>query len=136
MLIKGWTELQFSSRKTVDFIDITHELIMDVANSGIRDGFGIIFIPHTTAGLTINENADPDVLRDLIMAFDKIVPADLPYLHSEGNSPAHLKASLVGFERMIPVKDGKLALGVWQGIYLCEFDGPRTRKVLVSWHGE
>jgi secondary thiamine-phosphate synthase enzyme len=128
-----WMEFSVKTRAKNEFIDITNTVEELLANTGIDEGYGIIFIPHTTAGLTINENADPDVVRDLLMAFEHVVPDNLLYRHGEGNSPAHLKASLVGMERMVPVRGGRLALGTWQGIYLCEFDGPRIRRVMVSW---
>lgn len=130
-----WLEFTVKTGSRVEFRDITPELTATVSESGLTEGFGIVFIPHTTAGLTINENADPDVVRDLIMAFEHVVPENLPFRHGEGNSPAHLKASLVGFERLLPVQNSQLALGTWQGVYLCEFDGPRTRKVRVYWQG-
>lgn len=129
----GWKEISVLTQSKNQFIDITSHLAELLKEENISDGYGLVFIPHTTAGLTINENADPDVVRDLLMAFEHVAPNNLPYRHGEGNSPAHLKASLVGMERMVPVRDGRLALGVWQGVYLCEFDGPRTRRVLVSW---
>ncbi|MHB1455442.1 MAG: secondary thiamine-phosphate synthase enzyme YjbQ, partial [Armatimonadota bacterium] len=91
-----------------------------------------IFVPHTTAGITINENADPDVVRDLIETLNRIVPENGDYRHSEGNSDAHLKASMMGFSATIIVENGKLLLGTWQGIYFCEFDGPRTRHIFVK----
>jgi len=93
-------------------------------------------MPHTTAGLTINENADPDVARDILAGLARLVPATGDYRHAEGNSDAHLKASLVGSSVTVPVVDGRLALGTWQGIYFCEFDGPRRRHVLVGFAGE
>ena len=129
----NWQEFSVATGERVQMVDITGRLEETLRKSGVRDGFGIVFIPHTTAGLTLNENADPDVRRDLIMAFEHAVPERLPYRHSEGNSPAHFKTSLVGAERVIPVRDGRMALGTWQGVYLCEFDGPRTRRVLVAW---
>lgn len=129
----NWREFSVVTQAKAQMIDITGRLEETLRESGVRDGFGIVFIPHTTAGLAINENADPDVTRDLIMAFDHVAPDSLPYRHGEGNSPAHLKASLVGMERLIPVRDGQIAFGTWQGLYLCEFDGPRTRRVMVAW---
>ena len=134
--MEQWVEFTVRTTGRVEFREITAELNASLQDSGLKDGFGIVFIPHTTAGLTINENADPDVVRDMIMAFAHIVPEDLPFRHGEGNSPAHLKASLVGFERILPVQNGRLALGTWQGVYLCEFYGPRLRKVRVRWQGQ
>jgi secondary thiamine-phosphate synthase enzyme len=95
-----------------------------------------VYVPHTTAGVTINENADPDVVTDLLNTLEKLVPVHGNYRHAEGNSDAHLKASMMGFSQMVPVIDGRLALGTWQGIYFCEFDGPRRRKMLVGISGE
>lgn len=115
-----------------DFIDITREVSGVVAKSGVSSGACMVYVPHTTAGVTINENADPAVREDIIGTLDRLVPWTGPYLHSEGNSPAHVKASLVGFTALIPVEGGKLVLGTWQGIYFCEFDGPRSRRVHVQ----
>lgn len=126
-------ELTFATRESLDFLEITHDLQEDLGKVGMKDGEGIFFIPHTTAGLTINENADPDVIHDLKLALKRIAP-DLPgYRHLEGNSSAHLLASLMGSSLTVPVREGRLALGTWQGIYLCEFDGPRRRKLLIRW---
>jgi len=114
-----------------DFVDITGQVRQIVAASKIQNGLCQIFVPHTTAGVTINENADPDVVTDMLAALKRMVP-DLPYRHGEGNSPAHVKSTLVGCSMTIPIVDGRLCLGTWQGIYFCEFDGPRTRKVWVQ----
>ena len=100
--------------------------------TGVKDGICIIFIPHTTAGVTINENADPSVIHDILMELNKIVPFKDPYHHTEGNSPAHIKTSLVGCSEIVFVESGRLVLGTWQGIFFCEFDGPRNRKVHVK----
>ncbi len=113
-------------------MDITSQVREAVAESGCDDGLCMVFVPHTTAGVTINENADPSVTRDMLMELNKIVPFEDGYTHLEGNSAAHLKSSLVGCSCMVPVEGGRLALGTWQGIYFCEFDGPRSRKVWVS----
>ena len=113
------------------FIDITGQVRKIVASGNVQNGLCQIFVPHTTAGVTINENADPDVVTDMLAALGKIVP-DLHYRHSEGNSPAHVKSSLVGCSITVPISEGRLCLGTWQGIYFCEFDGPRTRKVWVQ----
>ena len=117
------------------FIDITGQVRRVVAAGAVQNGLCQIFVPHTTAGLTINENADPDVVTDMLAALDKMVP-DLPYRHGEGNSPAHVKSSLVGCSITVPIADGRLCLGTWQGIYFCEFDGPRSRKVWVQLVGD
>jgi secondary thiamine-phosphate synthase enzyme len=123
---------QFSLNTPAEgFIDITGQVRRVVAAGNVQNGLCQIFVPHTTAGVTINENADPDVVTDMLSALAKMVP-DLPYLHSEGNSPAHVKSSLVGCSITVPISEGRLCLGTWQGIYFCEFDGPRNRKVWVN----
>ena len=116
------------------FVDITGEVQKAVRDSGVSEGTALVFVPHTTAAVTINENADPDVLHDLRLALAALVPK-LPYRHSEGNSPAHLKSSLFGCSQLVPIVNGKLALGTWQGIYFCEFDGPRRRNFQVVVQG-
>ena len=119
------------------FIDITHQVESIVVQSGVKRGICVVYVPHTTAGVTINENADPTVRKDIISMLDKLVPWREPfYEHAEGNSAAHIKSSLAGCNQTIIVQDGKLLLGTWQGIYFCEFDGPRTRKVFVKVIGE
>jgi secondary thiamine-phosphate synthase enzyme len=100
--------------------------------TGVEDGICIVFIPHTTAGVTINENADPSVVQDIVMELNKIVLSKEPYRHKEGNSPAHIKASLVGCSQIVFIESGRLVLGTWQGIFFCEFDGPRHRKVHIK----
>ena len=112
--------------------DITMQVQDAVRQSGVTDGLCIVFIPHTTAAVTINENADPDVVRDLNMELDKIVPWEDGYHHIEGNSAAHLKSSLVGASEHIIIEGGRLLLGTWQGVYFCEYDGPRNRKAIVK----
>jgi len=114
----------------VAFVDITAQVAAAVEGHG--EGAVLVYVPHTTAGVTINEDADPSVKADLEMALERIVPSDLPFRHLEGNSDAHTKASLMGSSATIPLAGGRLQLGTWQGIYLAEFDGPRTRRVLVS----
>lgn len=118
------------------FLDITARVAEYVRASGINRGVCTVYVPHTTAGVTINENADPDVVRDMLAALGKIVPASGDYRHREGNSPAHVKSSLMGSSAVVPVENGRLTLGTWQGIYVCEFDGPRHRRVLVQIVGE
>ena len=115
-----------------EFIDITRSVQEAVKKTGVKDGICIVFIPHTTAAVTINENADPSVIHDILMELNKIVPSKDQYRHMEGNSPAHIKTSLVGCSEIVFVESGRLALGTWQGIFLCEFDGPRNRKVHVK----
>ena len=119
-----------------EMVDITHKIRESVSRSGIREGICIVFIPHTTAAVTINEAADPSVQRDIIMEINKIVPRDDGYHHMEGNSAAHIKSSIFGASSHIPVKDGDLSLGTWQGIFFCEFDGPRNRHYVVHIIGE
>lgn len=113
-------------------LDITKDIEKIIKESKIKNGSCIVFIPHTTAAVTINENADPDVQKDFIRAINKLVPWEDDYLHSEGNSAAHLKASMIGFSEQMMIEKGRLLLGTWQGIYFVEFDGPRNRKVWVS----
>jgi secondary thiamine-phosphate synthase enzyme len=115
-----------------EFINITRSVQEAVKKMGIEDGICIIFIPHTTAAVTINENADPSVVRDILMELNKIIPFKNQYQHTEGNSPAHIKSSLVGCSEIVLVESGKLVLGTFQGIFFCEFDGPRSRKVHVK----
>ncbi|WP_432407932.1 secondary thiamine-phosphate synthase enzyme YjbQ [Wukongibacter sp. M2B1] len=119
------------TNKQTEFIEITDQIKQVVSDTGITDGVCYIFIPHTTAAVTINENADPDVKSDMVMELNKIVPFDDNYKHFEGNSAAHIKSSLIGFSEIILIEGGKPVLGTWQGIYFCEFDGPRNRKVMV-----
>ncbi len=123
---------QVRTSKQTEFVDITRSVEEAVQKTGLKDGVCIIFIPHTTAAITINENADPSVPKDIVMELNKIVPFEDRYQHLEGNSPAHVKASLVGFSETVFVESGKLVLGTWQGIFFCEFDGPRNRKVHVK----
>jgi len=120
-----------TSAKT-DFIDITRSVQEAIQKLEIKDGICFVFVPHTTAAITINENADPSVPRDIMMELNKIVPFQDRYQHSEGNSAAHIKASLLGPSQALFVESGKLVLGTWQGIFFCEFDGPRSRKVYVK----
>jgi secondary thiamine-phosphate synthase enzyme len=126
------TKFTVSTGKANEMRDITREVQAAVTESGILSGICTIFVPHTTAGVTINENADPDVVRDILMELNKIVPLRDGYQHMEGNSAAHIKASLFGFSQQVIVESGRLVLGTWQGIYFCEFDGPRQRQVYVK----
>ena len=112
--------------------EITHRVSEAVRRSGIDDGMCYLFVPHTTAGVVINENADPSVARDILSQFESMVPSKGHYQHLEGNAPAHIKASMVGTSAAVPVAKGRLALGRWQGIFLAEFDGPRERDVVVQ----
>jgi secondary thiamine-phosphate synthase enzyme len=126
-------ELTVRTARRDQFVDITAEVQQAVADLGLKDGLATVFVPHTTAGVTINENADPDVVADILFALDKAVPWTSPhYRHSEGNTAAHVKASMMGSSVRVLVKNGRLQLGTWQAIYFCEFDGPRTRKAWVT----
>jgi secondary thiamine-phosphate synthase enzyme len=120
-----------TSRRT-QFVDITHEVDQAVAESTIQQGICYVYVPHTTAGVAINEHADPDVASDVEALFDRLIPHKGPYRHAEGNTDSHMKAILTGTSQTVFIENGKLALGTWQGIFLCEFDGPRTRDVLVK----
>ena len=123
---------QVKTTTQTEFIEITYSVQEALQKIGMRDGICLIFIPHTTAAVTINENADPSVIQDIVMELNKIVPFKDQYRHMEGNSPAHIKASLMGCSEIVLVESGKLFLGTWQGIFFCEFDGPRNRKVHVK----
>ncbi|NLK99734.1 MAG: YjbQ family protein [Clostridiales bacterium] len=118
--------------QTTAMIDITGQVREAIKASKVMNGICHVFIPHTTAAVTINENADPDVVRDFLMEINKVIPFDDGYHHMEGNSAAHIKASLMGFSETIIIEDGRLLLGTWQGIYFTEFDGPRQRRVHVK----
>jgi secondary thiamine-phosphate synthase enzyme len=120
------------SQKRVELIDITSQIKAIVKKSGVKEGICYIYVPHTTAAITINENADPSVMKDLEFHLAKLVPPVGQYTHSEGNSDAHIKSSLIGCSQAVLVSGGELLLGTWQGIFFCEFDGPRKRKVLVK----
>lgn len=125
---------QFTVRTSshTQMLDITGQIQKVVADSGVQNGLCVVFIPHTTAAVTVNENADPDVQTDFMKEINKIVPWEDGYFHAEGNSAAHLKASMMGFSETLLVDGGKLLLGTWQGVYFLEYDGPRTRKVYVK----
>jgi secondary thiamine-phosphate synthase enzyme len=126
-----------STRGRTEMIDITAQVEAAVREAGIRDGDVIVFCPHTTAAITINENADPSVVHDVLLALDEIVPRSNPgFRHDEGNSDAHCKSALVGCGAQVLVKDGSLVLGTWQALYFCEFDGPRSRQVIVQTRGQ
>ena len=115
-----------------ELVDITAQVREEIVSSGIKSGIFYVYVPHTTAGVTINENADPSVKDDVLMTLRRIVPDSLPYRHSEGNSPAHVKACLVGSSINVIIDEGELSLGTWQGIFFCEFDGPRSRRVFIK----
>ena len=124
--------LRIHSTSQVEMIDITQDVCAAVRERGILDGQVIVFTPHTTAAITINENADPDVCRDMVKSLNRIVPLQDAYRHLEGNSAAHIKSSLFGASETVIIDNGTLLLGTWQGIYFCEFDGPRQRQVHIK----
>jgi secondary thiamine-phosphate synthase enzyme len=121
--------LTVKTHSQTELVDITAEIGRMVAKSGVRQGLCMVYVPHTTAGVTINESADPSVRADLLMVLNQLVPWRADYLHLEGNSPAHVKSTLVGASQTIAIENGAPVLGTWQGIFFCEFDGPRQRKV-------
>jgi len=124
--------LTVKSKSQTELIDITSEVQDMVKTAGIGNGLCMLYVPHTTAAVTINESADPSVKADIIMILNKIVPWEAEYRHLEGNSPAHVKATMVGPSELISIENDRLLLGTWQGIFFCEFDGPRTRKVNIK----
>ena len=121
--------LPVKTRSRTELVDITGDVQAAIGEAGVRDGFCMVFVPHTTAAVTINENADPTVKDDMLKVINKVIPWDDGYRHLEGNSAAHIKSTLVGASELLAVVGGKLQLGTWQGIFFCEFDGPRRRKV-------
>jgi len=125
-------QLRVKTNARTELVDITQGVQRLVAESGIRSGVCYIYVPHTTAAVTINENSDPNVGRDLLKEMNKIIPFDDNYGHSEGNSAAHIKSSIIGVSMPVLVDDGRLALGTWQALFFCEFDGPRDRRVMVK----
>jgi len=129
--VKMIKRLSIRTSSRMQFLDITGQVQDAVKESGVADGIGTVFVPHTTAGITINENADPDVTRDIMDTLERLVPRKGDYRHTEGNADSHVKASLMGFSVDVLVEGGRLVLGTWQAIYFCEFDGPRSRQVLV-----
>jgi secondary thiamine-phosphate synthase enzyme len=131
-----WEKIPLSTHETVEFVNIDGFVQEIIHARGVADGVCNIYVPHTTAGITINENADPAVREDIINELSKIVPFNDNYRHLEGNAAAHIKACLVGFSVTVPIQRGRLALGTWQSIYFCEFDGPRRRHVYVAVSGD
>jgi secondary thiamine-phosphate synthase enzyme len=125
-------KISIRTDRRIDLIDITDKVQAVVSKSKIKDGICFLFCPHTTAGLTINENADPQVKRDIINTLNKLVPENAGYAHTEGNADSHIKSSLFGSTLTIFIEDGQLAFGTWQGIYFCENDGPRSREVWIK----
>jgi len=126
------TRIDVRTSRRDEMVDVTSRVAEAVRADGVAEGWALVFCPHTTAGVTINENADPDVVTDVLDTLRRLVPRDAGYRHVEGNSDGHVKASLVGSSVTIPVAAGRLVLGTWQGVYFCEFDGPRSRKLLVT----
>jgi len=125
-------EIKLSSRSRSELIDISGKVQEAVDKSGVSDGVCLVFVPHTTAAVTINEGADPAVRSDIEAELDKVIPWNDGYAHGEGNSAAHIKTSLIGSSETILISDGRLVLGTWQSIYFCEFDGPRNRKAYIK----
>ena len=126
------TKLLIKTTRRVEMLDITAQVAAAIHDSGVDAGLVTLYVPHTTAAVTINENADPDVQSDMLMELNKLVPFEDGYRHLEGNSAAHLKSSLVGASETIIIDNGKLQLGTWQGVYFCEFDGPRRRQLYLK----
>ncbi len=124
-------QINVSTRSRTELVDITSQVQSVIAESGVQDGVCYVYVPHTTAGLTINENADPSVREDILMELNKAIPLEDNYRHREGNAAAHIKATIVGSSETLLVERGRLVLGTWQGIFFCEFDGPRSRRVLI-----
>jgi len=124
--------LEVRTQSREELVDITGQVEKALGQLGASEGFCLVYVPHTTAGVTVNEGADPAVRADILMALDRIVDRGWPFRHAEGNSPAHVKSSLIGSSALIPLKGGRLELGTWQRVFFCEFDGPRRRQALVS----
>ncbi|RMH80352.1 MAG: YjbQ family protein [Acidobacteria bacterium] len=124
--------IRIRNTKHTSFVNITSQVREVVKNSGVKSGLCLVYVPHTTACVFINEGADPDVIRDIAYSLEKLIPWKDNYAHSEGNSAAHIRSSLIGNSRVIPIEDGDLMLGTWEAIFLAEFDGPRERKVIVK----
>lgn len=124
--------INISTTKRVDLVDITSQVQKMVDESSVDDGIVTVYVPHTTCGITINEGADPDVVRDIKYQLEKLIPYQQGYHHMEGNADSHIKTCLVGSSENIIIEDGQLVLGTWQSIFLCDFDGPRTRKVYIK----
>jgi len=125
-------KISVKSRQKTQFIDVTREVERALAADDVKDGFCFLYVPHTTAGITINESADPSVQSDILMILNQMVPWQAGYGHMEGNSPAHIKSSLIGASEWVAAENGRLVLGTWQGIFFCEFDGPRNRTLQIK----
>jgi len=124
--------LNIKSKAKTEFIDITDDIQEAIKESGVKSGICYIYVPHTTAGVTINEGADPSVKRDILATLNRLIPFEGDYQHMEGNSAAHIKSTLVGVSKFVAIEEGKALLGTWQSVYFCEFDGPRHRRVIVK----
>lgn len=125
-------EISVSTSSRNEFVDITDKVTSVVRESGVKDGYVLLYVPHTTAAVTINENYDPSVKRDILDKLSELIPPNAGYAHTEGNADSHIKSSIIGVTEFIPVMDGRIQLGRWQGIFFCEFDGPRSRRLLVE----
>ncbi|MEW6409042.1 MAG: secondary thiamine-phosphate synthase enzyme YjbQ [Nitrospirota bacterium] len=123
--------LDVSTKSSIEFVDITSQVQDSIRDSGVKSGICYIFVPHTTAGITINEGADPSVVKDIEGMLSKLIPFNGGYYHREGNSAAHIKSSVIGVSETVLIDEGRLLLGTWQSIYFCEFDGPRHRRVIL-----
>jgi len=129
-------QIHVNTSRQCEMLDITKDIERIVKKSGVQSGMCYVFVPHTTAGVTINENADPDVISDILMELNKVVPLKDDYLHAEGNSAAHIKSSIMGCSKEVLIEEGSLKLGAWQSLFFCEFDGPRNRGVWVKVMGK
>ena len=125
-------KIEVVTRTRTEFVDVTSQIREFIGQSKVKEGICYLYAPHTTAAVTINESADRNVIKDIIFSFNKVIPFEDKYLHTEGNSAAHIKASIIGPSETIPIENGRLMLGTWQGIFFCEFDGPRRRRILVK----
>ncbi len=132
MGVKNKKEISVSTSRRNEFVDVTEEVRDVVKESGVKEGYVHLYVPHTTAAVTINENYDPSVKDDILNKLSDLVPAGAGYSHSEGNADSHIKASIIGSSDFVPVKSGDIDLGRWQGIFFCEFDGPRSRRMLIQ----
>ena len=129
------TSIQVKTRSRTELVDITAAVQKEISNAGVKDGLCVVYVPHTTAGITINEGADPSVCTDITTKLNDLVPRDAGYRHMEGNADSHIKASLMGSSVTVIVEGGRLVLGTWQKIFFCEFDGPRSRRVYLKGEG-
>jgi secondary thiamine-phosphate synthase enzyme len=132
MGVKNRKEISVSTGRRNEFVDVTGEVRSTVKESGVKDGYVHLYVPHTTAAITINENYDPAVKSDILSKLSDVIPSGAGYAHAEGNADSHIKASLIGSSEFVPVTGGDISLGRWQGIFFCEFDGPRSRRMLIQ----